>query len=109
MGGGGVPGARRGKPILHPQVIATTTAAGKKGRPRKWGSSTKTPEEEGQEEEDDDDIVDAGAIDDLEGRPATPSPTCFYQAFDLGRGPGKGVGLDVASDADSMRPKELGF
>ncbi|XP_012598353.1 zinc finger protein 335 isoform X1 [Microcebus murinus] len=40
--------------------------AGKKGRLRKWGTSTKTQEEEGPEEEDDDDIVDAGAIDDLE-------------------------------------------
>ncbi|XP_069352370.1 zinc finger protein 335 isoform X2 [Eulemur rufifrons] len=43
-----------------------TAAAGKKGRLRKWGTSTKTQEEEGPEEEDDDDIVDAGAIDDLE-------------------------------------------
>ncbi|KAM8775942.1 zinc finger protein 335 isoform 2-T2 [Rhynchonycteris naso] len=42
------------------------TAAVKKGRPRKWGTSTKTQEEEAPEEEDDDDIVDAGAIDDLE-------------------------------------------
>ncbi|XP_062961950.1 zinc finger protein 335 isoform X1 [Cynocephalus volans] len=41
-------------------------AACKKGRLRKWGSSTKTQEEEGPEEEEDDDIVDAGAIDDLE-------------------------------------------
>ncbi|XP_071077844.1 zinc finger protein 335 isoform X4 [Desmodus rotundus] len=41
-------------------------AAGKKGRPRKWGTSTKTQEEEAPEEEDDDDIVDAGAIDDQE-------------------------------------------
>ncbi|XP_077023907.1 zinc finger protein 335 isoform X2 [Tamandua tetradactyla] len=45
---------------------AVTAAAGKKGRLRKWGSSTKTLEEEGPDEEDDDDIVDAGAIDDLE-------------------------------------------
>ncbi|XP_045385514.1 zinc finger protein 335 isoform X3 [Lemur catta] len=43
-----------------------TAAAGKKGRLRKWGTSTKTQEEEGPEEEDDDDIIDAGAIDDLE-------------------------------------------
>ncbi|KAG8519605.1 Zinc finger protein 335 [Galemys pyrenaicus] len=41
-------------------------AAGKKGRVRKWGTSTKPQEEEGPEEEEDDDIVDAGAIDDLE-------------------------------------------
>ncbi|KAF6285118.1 zinc finger protein 335 [Rhinolophus ferrumequinum] len=41
-------------------------AASKKGRPRKWGTSTKTQEEEAPEEEDDDDIMDAGAIDDLE-------------------------------------------
>lgn len=52
-----------------PQVAAAATATGKKGRPRKWGTSTKTQEEEAPEEEDDDDIVDAGAIDDLEGRP----------------------------------------
>lgn len=48
---------------------AVATAAGKKGRLRKWGTSAKTQEEEGPEEEDDDDIIDAGAIDDLEGRP----------------------------------------
>ncbi|XP_055401127.1 zinc finger protein 335 isoform X2 [Bubalus kerabau] len=41
-------------------------APGKKGRPRKWGSSAQPQEEEGPEEEDDDDIIDAGAIDDLE-------------------------------------------
>ncbi|KAM9682921.1 zinc finger protein 335 isoform 2-T2 [Dama dama] len=41
-------------------------AAGKKGRPRKWGSLAQPQEEEGPEEEDDDDIIDAGAIDDLE-------------------------------------------
>lgn len=52
-----------------PQAAAAAAAAGKKGRLRKWGTSTKTQEEEGPEEEDDDDIVDAGAIDDLEGRP----------------------------------------
>uniref|UniRef100_A0A452VME5 Zinc finger protein 335 n=1 Tax=Ursus maritimus TaxID=29073 RepID=A0A452VME5_URSMA len=45
---------------------AVATAAGKKGRLRKWGTSAKTQEEEGPEEEDDDDIIDAGAIDDLE-------------------------------------------
>ncbi|XP_011784586.1 PREDICTED: zinc finger protein 335 [Colobus angolensis palliatus] len=47
-------------------VAAATAASGKKGRLRKWSTSTKTQEEEGPEEEDDDDIVDAGAIDDLE-------------------------------------------
>lgn len=49
-------------------TAAARAAAGKKGRLRKWGVSTKTQEEEGPEEEEDDDIVDAGAIDDLEGR-----------------------------------------
>lgn len=48
---------------------SAAAATSKKGRPRKWGTSTKTQEEEAPEEEDDDDIVDAGAIDDLEGRP----------------------------------------
>ncbi|XP_038185330.1 zinc finger protein 335 isoform X1 [Arvicola amphibius] len=46
-------------------ATAVTTATGKRGRLRKWGTSTKTTEEEGPEEEEDD-IVDAGAIDDLE-------------------------------------------
>lgn len=49
-------------------LTSPAAAAGKKGRPRKWGTSTKT-QEEAPEEEEDDDIVDAGAIDDLEGRP----------------------------------------
>ena len=37
-------------------------------------------EEEGPEEEDDDDIIDAGAIDDLEGRlpDLLPSHICIY-------------------------------
>lgn len=52
-------------------------AVGKKGRLRKWGTSAKAQEEENPEDEDDDDIMDAGAIDDLEGRlrgswPASP-------------------------------------
>nr|XP_008994288.1 zinc finger protein 335 isoform X5 [Callithrix jacchus] len=47
-------------------VAAAAAGVGKKGRLRKWSTSTKTQEEEGPEEEDDDDIVDAGAIDDLE-------------------------------------------
>ncbi|XP_015452526.1 zinc finger protein 335 isoform X4 [Pteropus alecto] len=47
---------------FRPAAAATS----KKGRPRKWGTSTKTQDEEAPEEEDDDDIVDAGAIDDLE-------------------------------------------
>uniref|UniRef100_A0A8C8Z0H6 Zinc finger protein 335 n=1 Tax=Prolemur simus TaxID=1328070 RepID=A0A8C8Z0H6_PROSS len=50
----------------HFRPAAATAAAGKKGRLRKWGTSTKTQEEEGPEEEEDDDIIDAGAIDDLE-------------------------------------------
>lgn len=49
----------------HFRPAAATTAAGKRGRLRKWGTSAKTTEEEGPEEEEDD-IVDAGAIDDLE-------------------------------------------
>lgn len=59
------------KLVLPPpnSQAAAAAAPGKKGRPRKWGTSTKTQEEEAPEEEDDDDIVDAGAIDDLEGRP----------------------------------------
>lgn len=40
----------------------------KKGRPRKGGSAPKTAEEEVPEEEEEDDIMDAGAIDDPEGR-----------------------------------------
>ncbi|KAB0395567.1 hypothetical protein E2I00_015679, partial [Balaenoptera physalus] len=61
-GGAGVPRVRRGKLVVPPAA----TAAGKKGRLRKWGTSARTQEEEGPEEEDDDDIIDAGAIDDLE-------------------------------------------
>lgn len=53
---------------FRPAALAVAAAAaGKRGRVRKWGTSTKTTEEEGpEEEEEDDDIVDAGAIDDLE-------------------------------------------
>lgn len=57
---------------FRPAALAVAAAAaGKRGRVRKWGTSTKTTEEEGpEEEEEDDDIVDAGAIDDLEGEAA---------------------------------------
>ncbi|XP_050999752.1 zinc finger protein 335 isoform X3 [Acomys russatus] len=52
---------------FRPAATAAIAAApGKRGRLRKWGTSTKTTEEEGPEEEEEDDIVDAGAIDDLE-------------------------------------------
>lgn len=52
---------------FRPALAVAAAAAGKRGRVRKWGTSTKTTEEEGpEEEEEDDDIVDAGAIDDLE-------------------------------------------
>lgn len=44
----------------------------KKGRPRKGGLAPKTAEEEVPEEEEDDDIMDAGAIDDPEGRTHPP-------------------------------------
>lgn len=67
-------------------AAATAAAAGKRGRLRKWGTSThKTTEEEGpeDEEEEEDDIVDAGAIDDLEGKPlsrvaSVPTPIYTY-------------------------------
>lgn len=51
-------------------ALAAAAATGKRGRVRKWGTSTKTTEEDRPEEEDEeeDDIVDAGAIDDLEGK-----------------------------------------
>lgn len=51
-------------------AAAAAAATGKRGRVRKCGTSTKTTEEEGpeEEEEEEDDIVDAGAIDDLEGK-----------------------------------------
>lgn len=57
------------EPDVEACLTPSAAAAGKKGRPRKWGTSTKPQEEEAPEEEDDDDIMDAGAIDDLEGRP----------------------------------------
>lgn len=60
-----VPGSIHDKLVLHSAAAAAT---GKKGRVRKWGTLAKAQEEEGPEEEEDDDIVDAGAIDDLEGR-----------------------------------------
>lgn len=44
----------------------------KKGRSRKGGSAPKTAEEEVPEEEEEDDIMDAGAIDDPEGRSCPP-------------------------------------
>lgn len=44
----------------------------KKGRPRKGGAAAKTTEQEAAEEEEDDDIMDAGAIDDPEGRTHPP-------------------------------------
>lgn len=57
--------------ILSAALAVAAAAAGKRGRVRKWGTSTKPTEEEGpEEEEEDDDIVDAGAIDDLEGEAA---------------------------------------
>lgn len=59
--------------ILSAALAAAAAAAGKRGRVRKWGPSTKSTEEEGPEEEEedeDDNIVDAGAIDDLEGEAA---------------------------------------
>jgi hypothetical protein len=56
-------------PILSAALAAAAAATGKRGRVRKWGTSTKTTEEDRpEEEEEDDDIVDAGAIDDLEGK-----------------------------------------
>lgn len=52
---------------FRPALAAAAAATGKRGRVRKWGTSTKTTEEDRpEEEEEDDDIVDAGAIDDLE-------------------------------------------
>lgn len=58
-------------------------AAGKRGRLRKWGTSTRTTEEEGPEEEEEDDIVDAGAIDDLEGKPLSRvTPLCPHSPSD---------------------------
>lgn len=63
--------------ILPVALAAAAAAAGKRGRVRKWGPSTKTTEEEGpqeEEEEEEDDIVDAGAIDDLEGKAADAHP-----------------------------------
>ena len=53
-------------------VAAGSALALKKGRPRKGGSAPKTAEEEVPEEEEDDDIMDAGAIDDPEGRTHPP-------------------------------------
>lgn len=66
--------------FLYPASPPPAVAPGKKGRPRKWGSSAQPQEEEGPEEEDDDDIIDAGAIDDLEGRlpDLLPSHICIY-------------------------------
>lgn len=58
--------------VLSTALAAPAAAAtGKRGRVRKWGASTKTTEEDGPEEEEEDDIVDAGAIDDLEGKAET--------------------------------------
>lgn len=49
-------------------MLAGSALAFKKGRPRKGGSAPKSAEEEVAEEEEDDDIMDAGAIDDPEGK-----------------------------------------
>ncbi|NWS12362.1 ZN335 protein, partial [Pachyramphus minor] len=54
----------------HFQPVGSALAL-KKGRPRKGGPVPKTEEEEAAEEEDDD-IMDAGAIDDPEGRTCSP-------------------------------------
>ncbi|KAM7090629.1 zinc finger protein 335 isoform 6-T6 [Ciconia maguari] len=51
---------------------AGSALALKKARPRKGGATPKTAEEEVTEEEEDDDIMDAGAIDDPEGRTRPP-------------------------------------
>ncbi|NXF13991.1 ZN335 protein, partial [Smithornis capensis] len=54
----------------HFQPVGSALAL-KKGRSRKVGAAPKTEEEEAPEEEDDD-IMDAGAIDDPEGKTCSP-------------------------------------
>lgn len=62
--------------VLFP-VAAGSALALKKGRLRKGGSAPKAAEEEeAPEEEEDDDIMDAGAIDDPEGRIRPPHVLC---------------------------------
>ncbi|NXG51666.1 ZN335 protein, partial [Psilopogon haemacephalus] len=55
----------------HFQPVGSAQAL-KKGRSRKGGAAPKTTEQETPEEEEDDDIMDAGAIDDPEGRTRPP-------------------------------------
>ncbi|KAM6319498.1 zinc finger protein 335 isoform 4-T4 [Podargus strigoides] len=59
----------------HFQPVGSALAL-KKGCPRKRGSAPKSAEEEAAEEEEDDDIMDAGAIDDPEGRTCPPCIFC---------------------------------
>lgn len=105
-GGAGVPRVRCSK-LVVPLAAAAT---GKKGRLRKWGASARTQEEEGPEEEDDDDIIDAGAIDDLEGRlpwlsVLSPTPTSANTELPLAcrEGQGRGTGAHAATSASSIR------
>lgn len=65
-----------GKVFVLFSVAVGSALALKKGRPRKGGSAPKTAEEEVPEEEEDDDIMDAGAIDDPEGRTHPPHILC---------------------------------
>lgn len=67
------------------------------------------------EEEDDDDIVDAGAIDDLEGRPPLlpglllPPPSISTELLlALVESREKGIGIDAATGA-TYRTEELGL
>lgn len=83
-------------------MLAGSALALKKGRPRKGGSAPKSAEEEVAEEEEDDDIMDAGAIDDPEGKARShriPRSLVFPLISDvLGRLPAEDSDYNPAED-----------
>ncbi|NWI56963.1 ZN335 protein, partial [Calyptomena viridis] len=93
----------------HFQPVGSALAL-KKGRPRKGGAAPKTEEEEAPEEEDDD-IMDAGAIDDPEGRTCSPHilhSLVSSQSDILGCSPAEDSDYNPAEDEPRGRQAKYG-
>ncbi|NWR43551.1 ZN335 protein, partial [Regulus satrapa] len=93
----------------HFQPVGSALAL-KKGRPRKVGVVPKTEDEEAPEEEDDD-IMDAGAIDDPEGRTRSPHilrSLVFSQSDVLGCLPAEDSDYNPAEDEPRGRVPKCG-
>ncbi|NXE44206.1 ZN335 protein, partial [Ptilorrhoa leucosticta] len=93
----------------HFQPVGSALAL-KKGRPRKVGAAPKTEDEAAEEE--DDDIMDAGAIDDPEGRTCPPHILCilvFFPVSDvLGHLPAEDSDYNPAEDEPRGRQPKYG-